>query len=94
MLIIIPENPKFQETLDNIPFFFGKLQSESTEMLNLVVDAETRLMRSASEQEFTEYLWGGEYDQLLSDYEEEEELTNLWNGCQEDSFIQTLVAGF
>lgn len=92
MLIIIPENPKFQETLDNIPFFFGKLQSESNEMLNLVVDSETRLMRTASEKEFTEYLWGGEYDQLLSDYEDEEQ--NLWNGYQEDSFIQTLITGF
>jgi hypothetical protein len=94
MLIIIPENPKFQETLDNIPFFFGKLQSESSEMLNLVVDSETRLMRAVSERELTEYLWGGEYDQLLSDYEEEEELTNQWNGYQEDSFIQTLVSGY
>ena len=72
MQLILPQNPIFQETLDNIPFFWGAMQKEASGMVHLATDPESGLMRPCSDKEFEEYLFGGEYDERLAIMDDQE----------------------
>lgn len=72
-LIILPDNPLFNETLTYPPpINCQKILIETGNQVNFVMDSETGLLKEANLKELKDYLWGGEYYLLNPDWEEEE----------------------
>lgn len=71
--IILPNDPLFNETLAcPPPINTEKILVETGNQVNFVTDSETGLLKEANLKELEEYLWGGEYQYLNPDWEEEE----------------------
>lgn len=61
-LILTPGSPGFYDCLQN-PIIAHQLNGGRDQYY--VVDAESGLLRPATERELTEYLEGGEYDEVM-----------------------------
>ena len=92
MNLILPQNPAFQETLDNIPFFWSTMQKEASGIVHLAADPETGLLRPCTDKEFEEYVFGGEYDERLA-IMDDQEIINQCLGLQSDFLSQVLITG-
>ena len=94
MIIILPQNPLFYETLENIDLFWNFHKNQrSDENLNLIVDFETGVLKNATHKEFEEYLFGGEYDErmkILSD----QEIIESCLGSQSEQLSPILINGY
>ena len=71
-MLIFPDHPLFQEILDTMPPP-GWHTHQSDGNVALVKDAESGLLRPASPDEFLDYAFGGELDEVEERYGEEEE---------------------
>jgi len=69
--LILPGDPLFDITLATPPPAWKVKQQLTNEPLNFVVDAESGLLRVATPDELAEYLYGGEYDEVMGESEEE-----------------------
>lgn len=75
-MIILPDHPLFDITLATPPPDWKVKQEVAGEAINFVKDMETGMFRSVTLTELTEYLLGGEYDEVIGeDFEEIE-----WDG--------------
>lgn len=72
MNIILPQHPDFRETLDNIPFFWESMQKNSDRMVHLLMDSASGILQPATDQEFEDYIFGGEYDEYMGILEDQE----------------------
>lgn len=70
--LILPGDPLFDITLATPPPAWKVQQQLTSDPLNFVVDAESGLLRVATPEELTEYLYGGEYDEVMGEEDEEE----------------------
>lgn len=69
--LILPGDPEFDLTLATPPPDWKIKAQKSGEGVNFVLDYETGLFRSATQKELMEYLWGGEYDELMPESDDE-----------------------
>lgn len=65
--LILPGHPLFDITLAMPPPVWKVHQQMTNECLNFVVDAESGILRIANPDELDEYLYGGEYDEVMGD---------------------------
>lgn len=73
-LLILPGHPLFDLTLATPPPDWKVKQECCNEAVNFVKDAQTGIFRTATHEELTDYLYGGEYDEVMGedlDFEEE-----------------------
>lgn len=94
MRIILPQNPAYHETLENIDLYwrFHK-ESMKDESLNIVVDTVTGLMRHVDSKGFEEYIFGGEFDEQLGIMDEETIINDIC-GLPSDFSPSTLIDGY
>lgn len=93
MLVILPQNPLYYETLENIDFYWQFHKSDQTdETLNMIVDTQTGLLKNCDSKEFEEYVFGGEFDEQLSIMDEEYIINDICGLTQEFS-PHTLISG-
>lgn len=62
--LILPGSIEFHRTLSAMPPDWKEI-ADKHNTFTLIGDPETQLMRSATPQEFREYLLGGEYNEWL-----------------------------
>lgn len=65
--IILPDHPLFDLTLATPPPDWVVKQSVQSQPVSFVKDATTGIFRTASQKELEDYLWGGEYDEVMGD---------------------------
>ena len=70
MSLILPGDPRFDETLAMPPTFWRHHAEKVGGQVAFVADAGSGLLRPASGQELEEYLFGGEYDDRIDDGQE------------------------
>lgn len=75
-MLILPGHPLFDITLATPPPDWKVKQQGVSDPLNFVKDALTGIFRTVTPDELEEYLYGGEYDEVIGEVEEEEE----WHG--------------
>lgn len=76
-LLILPGDPDFDLALATPPPDWVVKQQCCSEPVNFVMDAQTGIFRTATQEELTEYLYGGEYEEVMGEeFEEMEE----WDG--------------
>jgi hypothetical protein len=75
MVLILPGHPLFDITLATPPPDWKIKQQGVSDALNFVKDSSSGVFRTVSPKELDEYLWGGEYDEVIG---EDEEI--LWDG--------------
>ncbi len=72
--LILPGTPEYYQAINQLPPNWNAAAHEKGN-LAFVADVDTGLLRNASNQEFAEYLFGGEYEerqkQIYDDYEDE-----------------------
>lgn len=71
--LILPGDPLFDVTLATPPPVWKVQQQLTSDPLNFVVDADSGILRVATPDELTEYLYGGEYDEVMEGEEDDEE---------------------
>lgn len=69
-LLILPGNPLFDLTLLTPRPDWKDIAAKDGDTYAFVVDANTGLTRPATSNELEEYLYGGEYDERLSQINE------------------------
>ena len=69
-MLILPGHPLFDVTLATPPPDWKVKQEKSNDGINFVKDLETGIFRSVNDQELTEYLCGGEYEEVMSEYDD------------------------
>lgn len=69
-LIMTPDSPFFYEILQSTPPPTSKERIDSDHSGVFVCDSVTGIMRPATNDELTEYVEGGEYDEILKDEDE------------------------
>ncbi len=71
-MLILPDHPLFNFYLQTAkPPDFNHRQDISDTPINFVLDAHTGILRTANEQELNDYLFGGEYDEVIDEYDED-----------------------
>jgi hypothetical protein len=70
---MLPEHPLFNIILATPPPDFKNKQANSSVPINFIRDCESGIFRSATPEELEDYLYGGEYDQIMGDEEDEQE---------------------
>lgn len=69
-MLILPGDPGFDFTLATaIPPGWLAVAEQIGQQCSFVADRDSGLLRPATDQELTEYLYGGEYDERLEDIE-------------------------
>lgn len=75
--LILPGDPGFDETLStSLPTGWEQQRAQNAGECFFVADAETGLLRPANARELDDYLYGGEYDQRLASFDEQDVLIN------------------
>lgn len=74
-VLILPGHPLFNQAVSTVPPDWKEKSASMGGLCNFVVDAETRLMRPANNQELQDYVHGGEYDERLSQMDDLDEPT-------------------
>jgi len=64
MKIILPQNPIFYETLENIDLYWA-FHKHDNSAINIVVDTQSGLLKNVDDKGFQEYVFGGELDEQL-----------------------------
>lgn len=68
MNLILPGDPLFDLTLDtSISPDWRNVQNPTSGCVYMVKDSSSGLMRPATDSELNEYLYGGEYDEVMED---------------------------
>ena len=70
-MIILPGHPLFDITLATPPPDWRYKQERTCEPLNFVKDSVTGIFRTANPEELDDYLYGGEYDELMPESKDE-----------------------
>jgi hypothetical protein len=73
-MLILPGSDLFEITLSTIPPVWAWSGQISGDHVSFVADCETGLLRPVDPDGLEEYALGGEYEQRLSQMEEEDEL--------------------
>ena len=68
--IILPGDPLFEETLLSPRPDWQQVAARDTNTYAFVAEPGSGLMRPVTEQELDEYLYGGEYDERLSEIDD------------------------
>ena len=80
--LILPGDDEYDETIGSIyPFDWREFAWKNCGEFCFVVDSQSGLMRPASFEETDEYLYGGEYDELLDSN------PDLENGFNESELV-------
>lgn len=86
MKVILPQNPLYYETLENIDLYWAfHKNDQSDHALNMIVDTQTGLLKSVDQKGFEDYIFGGEFDEQLSIMDEETIINDLCGLTQEFS---------
>lgn len=94
MLVILPQNPLYHETLENIDLYWKFNKNDMRdEALNIVVDTSTGLLKHVDSKGFQEYVFGGEFDEQLSILDDETLINGLC-GNPSDFSPSTLINGY
>lgn len=75
MELILPGHPLFDITLATPPPDWKIKQQGVSDPLNFIKDSSSGVFRTVTPKELDEYLWGGEYDEVMGEGEEDE-----WDG--------------
>jgi hypothetical protein len=63
--LILPGDPRFNETLMNPPPDWGEIAARDGDSVAYVADRSTGIFRAVTQAELEEYLEGGEYEERL-----------------------------
>ena len=67
-LLILPNNPLFYEALENLPLPF-----DADPSMCIVQRADSLLLETVSAEEARDYAFGGEYDEVDDEFDDEDE---------------------
>jgi hypothetical protein len=74
---MLPGDPGFNEILStSLPTGWEHVRAQNAGECFFVADSQTGLLRPANDRELDEYLYGGEYDERLATFEEQDVLIN------------------
>lgn len=94
MRIILPQNPVYYETLENIDLYWQfNRNNMRDESLNMVIDTQTGLLKHVDSKGFEEYIFGGEFDEQLGIMDEETIINDIC-GLPSDFSPSTLINGY
>ncbi|NJR41148.1 MAG: hypothetical protein HC781_22780 [Leptolyngbyaceae cyanobacterium CSU_1_4] len=72
-MLILPGNPEFDQTLGrNLPPNWGAVAAQNSGCFHFVARAGSGILEPVGEQELEEYLHGGEYDQRLTEIDDDD----------------------
>jgi hypothetical protein len=90
--LILPGTIEYEETLSQIPFYWKQLAADYSGEFGFAANSESRLLEVRDFSGMVDYIWGGEYEELLikcpwlrEDYYDpddwEDELADDRDGC-------------